>query len=138
MGSGSGRRVATTGLVAALCLSPASAIADDYETAAAQGGADTITMTGECTDGSQWRIDARSQALGILLRAGVSSDAPKERWRFRVKQRGDRVAKGARKTGRNGEFVVRGRTANLPGVDVFRFVARNKTTREKCRGTLRY
>lgn len=102
------------------------------------GGFDTISSTGTCDAESTWTLSARSRGLRIQLILELATGQPGERWRARLSQNGETIARGGRKSRADGSVRLRRPAANLPGVDEFAVVARNKTTGEKCRGTLSY
>lgn len=105
--------------------------------ATAAGGADTITSSGRCSAGASWTMGARAQRRGILVAVRVQS-APWQRWRIVLRHNGTPVMLTVRGTGPRGVATVKRRTPNLPGVDTYTVVARNRAGQETCTGALAY
>jgi hypothetical protein len=57
---------------------------------------------------------------------------------LRIKRDGMTVARVSRKSNRKGVVKVKGRIRNYPGADSFTFIARNRSTAERCQGTLTF
>lgn len=102
------------------------------------GGFDAITSGGPCADSSLWELAARSRALRVMISLRISNTEPGDRWRIRLHQNDRRIARGNRKARIDGSVQMRRPARNLPGVDEFVLIARNRTTGETCKGTLTY
>lgn len=64
--------------------------------------------------------------------------APWQRWRIVLRHNGTPVMLTVRGSGPRGVATVKRRTANLPGVDTYSVVARNRAGQETCTGALAY
>jgi hypothetical protein len=124
----------TAACLAALLAGTPMAHADRF---AAKGGADTITASGPCAAGSSWVMGARAQRRGIAVLVRVKS-GPGQRWRIVLRHNGAPVRTAVRRTGWKGAATLVGRTANLPGVDTYSFVARHRPGQQTCTGALAY
>ena len=102
------------------------------------GGSDAIVSYGVCDAGSTWALTGRSRFLRVVVGARVDSDARRQRWVLRIKRDATTVAKVSRKSNRKGVVKVKGKVHNYPGPDSFTFIARNRTTAERCQGTLTF
>jgi hypothetical protein len=92
---------------------------------------------GTCSEQSHWnlRLVQREHVIGVrfLVVTGVDGDI----WRVGVAHNRRVIFRGRRVTGDpDGSFVVRLRTRNLEGLDVFRAGAWNRETGEFCRARL--
>lgn len=98
------------------------------------GGGDAIVSSGTCSGSSGWIMAARAKNRGILLVISIRGGRPGGPWRIEATHNGRRIPT-ARPGG--GRHVARP-TPNLPGIDTYAFVARNRLSQETCSGALSY
>ena len=84
--------------------------------------------------GTDWALEI----LRVVVGARVDGDARRQRWVLRIKRDATTVARVSRKSIRKGVVKVKGKVRNYPGPDSFTFIARNRTTAERCQGTLTF
>ncbi|MCH9720260.1 MAG: hypothetical protein K0U60_10390 [Actinomycetia bacterium] len=128
---------ATAATAAALAL-PASPALATPDPRSPRGGADVITASGTCPDGTSWTLAGKARGLRILIRLQLQG-APKQRWAAQLTQN-DRAIKRVRgkKTKRNGKLRILRPAPNRPGTDLFAFRAQNRTSGAQCQGQLSY
>ena len=62
------------------------------------GGADSFSATGVCSGDSTWTLSGRSRALRVLLTLEVVGGEHRDKWRYRLAQNGEQLARGKRRT----------------------------------------
>lgn len=121
-----------------LCVSLAAPAVARPRPVRPSGGLDVIATSGACTAGSVWEISGRSRSLRVVVTVRLNTGQKRQRWRVRLLHNRVRVFAGTRSSKRRGVVKVRRRLSNLAGPDAFTLVARNRVTRETCRGTLSF
>ncbi len=96
------------------------------------GGGDAIVSSGRCSGSSGWIMAARAKNRGIVL--VISIRGGRGPWRIEATHNGRRIPTGRPGGGRHAARP----TPNLPGVDTYTFVARNRMSQETCSGALSY
>ena len=128
---------ATAATAAALAL-PASPALATPDPRPPRGGADVITASGTCSDGTSWTLAGKARGLRIVVGLQLRGE-PKQRWAAQITQNG-RIIKRvrAKKTKRNGKLRILRPAPNRPGTDLFAFRAKNRTSGAQCQGQLSY
>ena len=128
---------ATAATAAALAL-PASPALATPDPRPPRDGADVITASGTCSDGTSWTLAGKARGLRIVVGLQLRGE-PKQRWAAQLTQNG-RVIKRvrAKQTKRNGKLRILRPAPNRPGTDLFVFRAKNRTSGAQCQGQLSY
>ncbi len=132
------RTLAATAATAAALALPASPALATPDPRPSRGGADVITASGKCTDGTSWTLAGKARGLRIVVGLRLRGER-KQRWAAQLTQN-DRVIKRvrAKKTKRNGKLRILRPVPNRPGTDRFAFRAKNRTSGGQCQGQLSY
>ncbi|HEU0101412.1 MAG TPA: hypothetical protein VFR07_03760 [Mycobacteriales bacterium] len=106
--------------------------------ALADGGGSEVRASGPCSQGSTWKLKAKTDDGRLEAELEVDGRAG-QTWSWRLTDNGDLVARGTAQTaGPSGSFSRERRLADQPGVDVLRLRAVRAGGGETCTGTLRF
>ena len=95
-----------------------------------------VIRTGACSGQSDWKLKLSPDNGQIEVEFQVDSNMVVQTWAVRIRQNGDRIFAGRRRTkAPSGSFTARVLAANTAGSDSFRASARNLASGETCVGT---
>ncbi len=105
---------------------------------AAAGGSDVVRR-GHCSGSADWKIKASQQDGRIEVEGEVDSNRNGQTWRWRIVHNGSTSAHGKAKTkAPSGSFDVHRVIVDMAGTDRIGWRARQATTGQTCRGSLRF
>jgi hypothetical protein len=97
-----------------------------------------VIREGNCSGASDWKLKAKPEDGGLEVEFEVDQNVNGQEWRVTLKRNGVVFFRGIRTTQPpSGSFEVERRTPNGPGEDHFVGRARNLSTDELCRGSVR-
>jgi hypothetical protein len=118
------RTLTVTAAAAATLLLPAPA---------APASDDDVRRAGSCTGSSSSKIKAKPDDGGLEVEFEVDQNVNGVKWKVRLKDNGDVVFRGGRRTkAPSGSFSVERRIANEPGTDEIKGIGRDPASGERC------
>jgi len=130
------KRIARTAAV--LSLTAGVAFGASVPAMASHGGGGKEN-TGSCSQGSQWKLKAKSDDGQLEAEIEIDTNVSGQVWKWKVLDNGDVAMSGTNTTGgASGSFSVSRRIPNLPGTDKLVLKARTASTGETCKGVLKF
>jgi hypothetical protein len=106
--------------------------------ALASHGGNDVRRSGACTSGAAWKLKAKPDNGRLEVEAEVDSSRAGQHWRWRIFHDGRLSMHGRATTHRpSGSFSVERLLVNTPGTDRIGLRAVNRSSGERCHGTLR-
>lgn len=103
------------------------------------GGGDEVVKRGSCSGPATWKLKAKPDNGRIEVEGEVDSNWSGQIWRWRIRHNGDVSARGKATThGTSASFSVTRWLVNAAGTDTIGWRARNVTSGQVCRGSLRF
>jgi hypothetical protein len=101
------------------------------------GNDDRVIKTGDCTDGTNWKLKVKTDDGRLEVEGEVDSNQSGQSWNWKIKDNGSVAAMGTDTTsGRSGSFSVERKISNKPGTDTVVFRATHSG--EVCTGTIAF
>jgi hypothetical protein len=106
--------------------------------ALAKDGDGRVTVRGDCSARTDWKLKAKPDDGALQVEFEVDSNRIGQRWTWSIRHDGTVVASGRRTTLRpSGSFSVERTVRDAPGTHRISATARNLRTGETCRASLR-
>ena len=126
-----------TRVAGAIALTAGLAFASTVPANASHGGGDGVENNGQCSQGSDWKLKAKTDDGRIEVEAEIDTNQVGQLWRWKITDNGKLAAKGKSTTrGASGSFSVERKVPNQAGSDRFVLTARTASTGESCRGSV--
>jgi hypothetical protein len=107
--------------------------------ALAAGPADSrVGSQGDCTQSSQWKLDAQEDNGRIRVDWEVDTGIKGQHWSWRLLHNGGESFRGNAVTKDGGSYKLEKLVIDAPGTDRIVLKSHNAATGEQCRGSLRF
>ena len=104
---------------------------------ASHGGGGGVENTGSCSQGSNWKLKAKTDDGLIEVEAEVDTNVVGQVWKWKISDNGKLAVKGTSTTkAPSGSFSINRRVANQAGADKFTLKASNAASGETCKGSV--
>jgi hypothetical protein len=126
-----------TRVAGAFTITAGLALAMTVPAQASHGGGDGVQQSGKCSQGSTWKLKAKTDDGRIEVEAEIDSNKVGQVWSWRIADNGTLAAKGQSTTrGPSGSFSVERKVPNQTGPDTFVLAAKTGSTGETCKGSV--
>lgn len=124
-----------TRVAGALTITAGLAFAMTVPAQASHGGGDGNENTGQCSQGSNWKLKAKTDDGAIEVEGEIDTNQVGQVWKWKISDNGTVVAKGSSTTqAPSGSFSVERHVPNQAGTDKFVLKASTASTGETCKG----